>query len=129
MGTLASVNLFARDLDSLFGFYADLFELPEAVEQRSPIFRSLDAGGTAIAFNGFEAYGLLNLEPPAASTGPSFMLTFEVAVHAADDALTKRATERGAASVKPPYSTAYGSRQAVLRDPEGNIFRINAFTP
>ena len=129
MGTLASVNLFARDLDGLVGFYAGLFDLSEAIEQRSPIFRSLDAGGVAIAFNGMAAYGLLNLEQPAAPVGPSFMLTFEVESHAAVDTLTKRATERGAVGVKPPYDTAYGSRQSVLRDPEGNVFRINAFTP
>jgi hypothetical protein len=35
------------------------------------------------------------------------------------------AVAKGATLVKPPYKTYYNWYQAVLLDPEGNVFRIN----
>ena len=129
MATLSSVNLFVRDLEGLVAFYAELLALPERIDVRSPIYRSLDAGGTAIGFNGYEAYSLLNLDNERATAGVKSLLTFEVADRAAVTRLADEAVGRGATIVKAPYDTAYGSRQSVLRDPEGNVFRINAFAP
>jgi len=125
---LACVNVFVRDLDGIVSFYADLFGLEERTEQRSPIYRALEAGGTDIGFNATEAYGLLNLDS-SQPTGTGFMLTFDVGARAEIARVVARAEERGAALIKPPYDTSYGARQAVLRDPEGNIFRINALQP
>ena len=124
---LASINLFVRDLESMVAFYSGLFEMTERVEQRSSIFRALAAGSVDIGFNGREAYRLLNLEATEPA-GTAFMLTFEVSHHAEVERLTQKAADRGAEIVKAPYDTAYGSRQSVLRDPEGNVFRINAFS-
>ena len=129
MTTLSSVNLFARDLEGLVAFYAGLFGLAEKTEQRSPIYRALDAGGVAIGFNAFDAYGLLNLSGSEAAAGAKSMLTFEAEDRAAVARLTGDAVALGAKFVKPPYDTAYGSLQSVLFDPEGNVFRINAFQP
>jgi predicted enzyme related to lactoylglutathione lyase len=33
--------------------------------------------------------------------------------------------ELGGAILKSPYDTYYSARQAVLADPEGNVFRVN----
>ena len=129
MTTLSSVNLFARDLEGLVAFYAGLFGLAEKTEQRSPIYRALDAGGVAIGFNAFDAYRLLNLDGSETAAGVKSLLTFEVEDRAAVARLTGDAVARGATIVKPPYDTAYGSLQSVLFDPEGNVFRINAFQP
>jgi predicted lactoylglutathione lyase len=41
------------------------------------------------------------------------------------DELTPKAVSLGAKLVKPPYKTYYNWYQAVLLDPEGNVFRIN----
>lgn len=127
MNVVSSVNIFARDLDGLATFYSALFGLAEKTELRSPIYRALDAGPVMIAFNGFEAYALLKLEDHAETKGVKSLLTFEVA--SADDVarVAEAAVARGARLVKGPYDTAYGSRQAVLFDPEDNVFRINAF--
>ena len=131
MTHLSSINLFARDLDGLVGFYAGLFGLEEKLEQRGPIYRALDGGGVAkgvaIGFNAVDAYRLLNLESFPPPAGVRAMLTFEVADQQAVEQLSGEAEGRGATIVKAPFDTAYGSRQAVLLDPEGNVFRINAF--
>jgi len=127
MTVLSSVNIFTRNLDTLVAFYADLFDLSEKTELRSPIYRALDAGGVMIGFNGFEAYTLLKLEDFSETAGVKSLLTFEVASRDEVARISREATERGAKTIKEPYDTAYGSRQSVLFDPEGNVFRINAF--
>jgi predicted enzyme related to lactoylglutathione lyase len=127
MTVLSSVNIFARDLDSLVAFYAGLFGLREHLDQRGPIYRALDGSGTAIGFHAAEAYALLNLDEFRTTAGVKSLLTFEVADQSAVARLTAEAVASGATVVKAPYDTFYGSRQSVLFDPEGNVFRINAF--
>jgi predicted enzyme related to lactoylglutathione lyase len=127
MTVLSSVNIFAQNLDALVAFYADLFDLAEKTELRSPIYRALDVGGTMIGFNGFEAYKLLKLEDFSETSGVKSLLTFEVAGAGEVARISQESMKRGAKMIKEPYDTAYGSRQSVLFDPEGNVFRINAF--
>lgn len=127
MTVLSSVNIFARDLDGLVGFYVGLFGLREHADQRGGIYRALDGGGVAIGFHAAQAYALLNLDEFSSATGVRSLLTFEVADHGEVGRLTAAAVTAGATVAKPPYDTFYGSRQSVLFDPEGNVFRINAF--
>jgi uncharacterized glyoxalase superfamily protein PhnB len=127
MTVLSSVNIFARDLDGLVAFYARLFGLREHAGQRGPIYRALDGGGTAIGFHATQAYALLNLDEFSFGTGIKSLLTFEVADDGEVARLTGEAVAAGAMVAKAPYDTFYGSRQSVLFDPEGNVFRINAF--
>jgi predicted enzyme related to lactoylglutathione lyase len=127
---LAYVNLFARDLDGLMGFYARLFGFGEIVAHRSPIYRCLDAHGVELGFNAAEAYALLSLEDrrPAPEAGPlplGSYFTVELDTAEAVDHAAKDCVLLGGTIVKPPYLTYYNARQAVLADPEGNVFRIN----
>ena len=127
MTIVSSINIFARDLDGLIDFYIRLFGFSEYLDQRGPIYRALDGGGVAIGFNALEAYRLLNLNGFPSPAGVKSFLTFEVADHDAVERLTDVAEALGATIVKAPYGTFYGSRQSVVHDPEGNVFRINAF--
>ena len=127
MTVVSSINIFARDLDRLVSFYADLFGLAEKQDQRGPIYRALDGGGVAIGFNAVAAYRLLGLDDLRTVAGARSMLTFEVEDAGDVERLTLQAEALGAVIVKAPYDTAYGSRQSVAVDPEGNVFRINAF--
>ena len=126
MPHLAYVNVFAQDIEGLSAFYASVFGFAEVIESRSPIFRLLDTGRSGIGFNAPEAYGLLDLTDRAKATGTRFMLTIDVDGPPDVDALIPAAVARGASVIKSPYETYYGTRQAVLADPEGNVFRINA---
>ena len=126
MATLSYVNLFVRDIEALPDFYRALFGLEEIAAQRTGYFRALKTGASVIGFNGPQAYALLDLEDQAEARGVKLFLTFDVDGAAAVSRLADEAEAMGARVVKPPYDTAYGSRQAVLADPEDNVFRINA---
>ena len=122
---LSSANLFAQDAEALCAFYAAVFGLHEIESARSPIYRALDAGACAIGFNALAAYQLLGLDGPAGKPPADTMLTFDTPNPDDVEALVGVACHHGAKLVKPPYQTYYNTLQAVLLDPEGNIFRIN----
>jgi predicted lactoylglutathione lyase len=129
MPVLSYVNIFARDIEALSGFYRQVFGFAEIPAIRSPIFVGLDTGKSCIGFNAQDAYGLLNLADQANPTGVKFLLNIDVDSSAEVDALVPVAIAAGAVLVKPPYRTYYDWYQAVLLDPEQNVFRINHMLP
>jgi predicted lactoylglutathione lyase len=125
MATLSYVNVFARDIVALSRFYQDVFGFPEIEAIRSPIFRGLDTGRSCIGFNAPDAYDLLKLSEFSDPRGVKFLLNIDVDSPAAVDDLVPVAVDKGATVVKEPYKTYYNWYQAVLLDPEQNVFRIN----
>lgn len=124
MATLSYTNIFTDDIDRLADFYSELFSLDEIEESRSPIFRGFVAGGTSLGFSGPGAYPLLGLNAQTVP-GDRVLQTFDVESQDEVRALTEKALELGATSIKEPFATYYGWFQSVLRDPDGNAFRIN----
>jgi hypothetical protein len=102
-----------------------VFGFPEIESIRSPIFRGLDTGKSSLGFNAPEAYELLHLAEHADTRGVKFLLNIDVDSQAEVDAAVPVAVAAGATLIKPPYVTYYNWYQAVLLDPEGNVFRIN----
>ena len=125
MADLGYLNMFAHDIQRMASFYADLFQLEEIRESRSPIFRGLRTGKANLGFNAHDAYTLLNLQNSAGSSGVKSFATFNVDHAAEVDRLTPIAVAKGAVLRKAPFTTYYGWYQSVLLDPEGNAFRIN----
>ena len=125
MNNLSYVNVFARDIVALSDFYAQLFGFAEIEAIRSPIFRGLDTGKSCIGFNAPQAYELLGLGEYADSVGVKFLLNIDVTSQAEVERLVPLAQARGATLIKAPYLTYYNWYQAVLLDPEKNVFRIN----
>lgn len=125
MPHLSYVNVFARDVVALSGFYQRVFGFPEIEAIRSPIFRGLDTGKSSLGFNALDAYGLLGLAEHADTRGVKFLLNIDVDSPSEVDAMVPTAVAEGATLIKPPYKTYYNWYQAVLLDPEGNVFRIN----
>ncbi|TLX57294.1 glyoxalase [Stutzerimonas nosocomialis] len=125
MNTLSYVNVFARDIEALSGFYRELFGFRNIPEIASPIFRGLDTGKSCIGFNALEAYDLLHLEEYADTRGCKFLLNIDVEAQEEVDRLVPIARDLGATLIKAPYRTYYDWYQAVLLDPEKNVFRIN----
>ena len=125
MAHLSYVNVFTRDLQALPDFYKAVFGFTEIEAIRSPIFRGLDTGRSSLGFNAQDAYGLLLLSEHADTKGVKFLLNIDVDSVDDVDRMVPRAVARGATLIKAPYKTYYNWYQAVLFDPEGNVFRIN----
>jgi catechol 2,3-dioxygenase-like lactoylglutathione lyase family enzyme len=124
---LAYVNILAADIEALSGFYARLLGFSEIESHRSPIYRCLDARGMELGFNADQAYDLLHIADrrPQGRGGVQVYLTFEVESPDEVGALAQACVGAGGRIVKEPYDTYYNARQAVLEDPEGNVFRLN----
>ena len=105
--------------------YTRLIGAEEDKKLRTPIFRRVRTSKSFFGFNALEAYELLNLKDQANTTGSKFFLNFNARSMAEVDGLVARAVKRGAKLIKGPYRTYYHWYQAVLSDPEGNLFRIN----
>jgi len=125
MAHLSYVNVFAKDVVALSGFYQRVFGFAEIESIRSPIFRGLDTGKSSLGFNALEAYELLQLADFADTRGVTFLLNIDVDAQADVDRMVPVALAAGATLVKAPYETYYHWYQAVLLDPEQNVFRIN----
>lgn len=120
-------NLLCRDIDAQFGFYRELLGLLEAMPSRSPIYRALETPAFQFGFNAEPAYALLGFDdrkPVAAMSPVVAYATFMVDTPADVDTAAVRAAALGGIAVKPPFATYYGQWQAVLQDPEGNVFRV-----
>jgi predicted enzyme related to lactoylglutathione lyase len=125
MAELSYVNVFARDIEALSRFYIELFGFEEIAAIRSPIFRGVATGKSCLGFNALDAYALLKLDAFAETKGVKFLLNIDVDTVEQVDWLTRVAVTKGATLIKEPYKTYYNWYQAVLLDPEGNVFRIN----
>lgn len=125
MAHLSYVNVFARDVVALSGFYMKVFGFKEIESIRSPIFRGLDTGKSSLGFNALDAYELLKLSEFSDTKGIKFLLNIDVDSKDDVDRMVPVALEAGAKLIKEPYVTYYNWYQAVLLDPEGNVFRIN----
>lgn len=124
-------NLFCKDIESQMTFYKDLLGLPELTQKRSPIYRALDAGTSELGFNAQDAYALLGLtdrQPSSATLPPSLTgyATFMLESAQDVDIITQKTATLMGSVLKGPYKTYYNEWQAVLCDPEKNVFRISA---
>ncbi len=124
---LSYATFLARDVAALTQFYVHGLGLAEIESSRDERYREVDAGGCMIGFATEAVRPFLNLpEEPAAGTRG--LLTFDVG-RAIDVApAIERAVAAGAGLVREAMETPFGQYQAVLRDPEGNIFRLSAAT-
>lgn len=125
MAELSYVNIFAKDIVALSSFYMDVFGFTEIEAIRSPIFRGVATGKSAIGFNALDAYELLKLSDYSDTKGIKFLLNIDVDTPEDVDRMVPVALSKGATLIKEPYKTYYNWYQAVLLDPEGNVFRIN----
>lgn len=122
---LSFASVITDDIVGLSDFYRAVFDLAEVVELRSEHFRGLRIGATILGFSSPHAYELLNVDPPESRSGTTQFLTFELDSDKQVDVMTQAAMAEGARCVKKPARTYYGAWQAVLADPDGNVFRLN----
>lgn len=124
-------NFFSRDIEAQLRFYQALLGLPEAVHSRSPIYRAVETEHFSFGFHAQPAYDLLGLRPRAPATPPPQPLygypTFMLDGFADVDRVVAQIAALGGRVIQGPYPSYYGQWQAVLADPEDNVFRIGAY--
>ena len=125
MTTLASVSILAQDIDAVARFYQDVFGFEEIAAYRTPVFRALAATPVLLGIHGPEAYELLGLVGCQDRGGVTSMVNFDVDGRDEVVSLAERVVTKGGRLIKAPFDTYYGAFQAVLADPEGNVFRVN----
>ncbi len=126
-----SCNILCADIQAQMDFYQGVFGWPEREEDRSEIYRALSLPGGELGFNAQAAYALLQIgdrKPPSGPNAVTVFPTFTVETPSDVDSICARAVARGGTLVKGPYATYYGNWQAVLADPESNVFRATCLT-
>ena len=124
---LTYTTFLARDVAALCQFYVAGLGLEEVASSRDERYREVRAHGGMIGFATSAVRSALNLaddEP----TGTRSVLTFDVGAVATVMPAVERAIAAGAEMIRGALDTPFGQHQAVLRDPEGNIFRVSAAT-
>lgn len=124
------VDLVVRDMDAAIAFYRALgVEIPEAAIWRTPTgIHHVDVampGGMLLHFDSpalTRAYDRGWREP--AGRGTRVVLSFKVPTREDVDRLHAKLTGLGHPSPQPPFDAFWGSRYAILEDPEGNHIGI-----
>jgi uncharacterized glyoxalase superfamily protein PhnB len=123
--TLAYVTFLARDVAGLAQFYVDGLGLEEALESRDHRYREVYGGGCMIGFATETVRPFVNL-PEIEPVGMRSIITFDVGTVANVASVGEQAIAHGATLVRAGQDTFFGQHQAVLSDPEGNVFRLSA---
>lgn len=126
-------SLFCSDIEAQLAFYLALLRMPEAARSRSPIYRCIQASSFEFGFHATPAYALLGVadRAPGLATNSTQIspvtsyATFMLGSCREVNEMTRKATALGGRVIKAPYPTYYGQWQAVLVDPENNMFRLS----
>jgi lactoylglutathione lyase len=119
----ALVNLYTSDIEAGIRFYRDLFGFVETFRTPTegvPEHVELRLGGFTVGLGTVEAarrvHGV-DAEPGR----PAMALV--VWTHDVDEAF-KKLVAAGVPTVQPPHDTGNNNRNALLRDPDGNLVEI-----
>lgn len=126
LAALTYVTLIARDVDRLADFYGPLLGLQEIAASRSEKYREFLTGGVKLGVAYAGAYAMLGLAAREPAEPVNTVLTFDVGALDQVAPLTRRAVRLGGRLVKPGFDTFFGQHQSVVKDPEGNVFRLSA---
>jgi catechol 2,3-dioxygenase-like lactoylglutathione lyase family enzyme len=115
---LDQINLVVTDMDASLAFYRRIgVDIPERDPKWDAHHRSANIGG-GLDFD-------LDSTPfakdwNAGSRGPACVVGFKVSSSEAVDALYAELTGAGYRGQQPPFDAFWGSRYAVVEDPDGN---------
>jgi uncharacterized glyoxalase superfamily protein PhnB len=121
---LAPVNLVVSDMEATVAFYRSLgLTVPNTEPEWDQHHRSATMpGGIDLEFDSTQSVSTWNEGWPADRRGA--VLGLSVATREAVDEKYADLTAAGATSQQPPFDTFWGSRYAVVEDPDGNAVGI-----
>lgn len=116
---LDQINLVVRDMEAMAAFYRHLgLQIGTPPPEWAPHHRSnAGEGGFDLDLDSAEFASLWNRGWPG---GPGVVLGFKVDGREDVDRLFRELTSLGYQGQQPPYDAFWGSRYAVVTDPDGN---------
>ncbi len=123
---LDQLNLVVRDMDATLSFYRSLgLQIPDDTVWRTGtgphhVEVTLE-NGFELAFDSVELAKVYNAgwqEP--GGTGGRNVLSFRLRSRESVDEVYAELSRAGHAGLQPPYDTFWGSRYAIIEDPDGN---------
>ena len=115
---LGHLNIVVRDMDAAVAFYRRLgVDIPDGMPEWDPHHRSASAAsGVPLDFDSVEFAKRWD----EATTGPACTIVFDVATRPEVDRVYADLTGTGYRGRHAPYDAFWGSRFAVVEDPDGN---------
>jgi lactoylglutathione lyase len=125
MFTEGLVNLYTHDVEASLRFYRDLLGFTETFRtprEGVPEHVELVLGGFCVGLGSVEAARRVHgIEPtPGAPASVLVLWTDDV------DAATELLAAAGTPVVQPPHDTGASNRNALVRDPDGNLVELVA---
>jgi uncharacterized glyoxalase superfamily protein PhnB len=120
--TITKINLIARHFDDTLAFYRLLgVEIPEvygvpAETRHAPA----NNGSTSFAIDNQTLAHIYNAGWRTGTAENAVLLVAQLPSRDAVDATYTTVTQAGYQAIQPPYDTFWGSRFAIVADPEGN---------
>ena len=121
--SVAHINVVARRFDETLAFYRLLgFDIPEPVKQPPGALHAEAKveDGAGLEIDNDHLARIYNASWRAPSGARSALITISVATRAEVDETYAALTAAGHEGRQPPYDAFWGSRFAVVADPEGN---------
>jgi catechol 2,3-dioxygenase-like lactoylglutathione lyase family enzyme len=116
---LDQINIVVRDMDAMADFYQRLgVELRAGPPEWAPHHRN-NAGSDGIDFD-LDSEQFASVWNRGWPGGPGVVLGFHVPDRQSVDRLFDELSAAGYAAQQPPYDAFWGSRYAVVTDPDGN---------
>lgn len=120
--TMTKVNIVARHFDQTLAFYRLLgVDIPEVYGQPAETRHApADSGSTSFAIDNEAMAHIYNAGWRSGAAETSVLLVAQLASREAVDTTYAALTQAGYTAIQSPYDTFWGSRFAIIVDPEGN---------
>lgn len=121
----ALVNLYTADIEGGLHFYRDLLGFEETFRtpmQGTPEHVELRLGGFILGLGSIEAARRVHGVEAAPGSPATALVVWTDDV----DAAFERLTSAGVPAIEPPHDSGNSNRNALVRDPDGNLVEIVA---
>jgi uncharacterized glyoxalase superfamily protein PhnB len=121
---LAQLDLVCADMDKTLAFYRLLgVKIPESAVWRTKTgahHARVEIGSMELAFDSVPLAKAYNKGFRKLASSGNVVIGFSVATRRAVDALYAKLTHAGHKGLQPPFDAFWGSRYAIVADPDGN---------
>lgn len=126
--TIAKINIVARHFEESLAFYRLLgLDFPDPSTEPADVHHAVAQNGdTDFAIDNDALARIYNAGWRAGSPTQSVLITAQCGARADVDATYEKMTAAGYTAIQPPFDAFWGSRFAIIADPEGNAVGLES---